>query len=289
MNGIIFYNFGNSCITRLLVSLYTLRKVYTGPVTLMLAKDDANNIKLSKQLNKLNITVQWFDLEKVKRNTKSAIKPALFKESIYDNTIMCDADLIFIKPIDELFDQIEQNGTVLTHFMGWYTNGRIMSRRLKILEKLFDVDQMKKVYEHNPAINIGVMGISKEKGGKFLRKWEQVTKKLAGKFIADEIAAHVYIWYDHVIVGETYNQSGKFANKNELISNHIIHLHGSSHTNPLRNSSRLWWASLGSFYDSNLVEDAEYWQQFDSGVMETFKTHPNIIIDCQKEYCIDNL
>jgi hypothetical protein len=92
-----FFNFGNKCVARLLTAIYTLRNVYSGPITLALAKNDEANIKLVEEVKVFNVDILWFDFEhKVKRNIKSILKPHLFTLSPYDTTLMFDGDLIFI-------------------------------------------------------------------------------------------------------------------------------------------------------------------------------------------------
>lgn len=287
MNGCCFFNFGGKCITRLLVSIYTLRKVYDGNITLMLAKNDEHNEKLAKHLNKLNVDIQWFDLKRLRRGTKSAIKPKLFKESKYDNTLMLDGDLLFLKPIDDLFKHINDSGTVLTHFCGWFNNGRTMARRLDILKECFDDAQMTKVLGKHKSVNIGVMGVSKERGKKFLRKWEEITGKLAGKFIADEIAAHVYIWYDNYIADGTYNQSCKITDQDTILDNKVIHYHGNKSSNISRRSSRLWYHGLESLIRSGLVNKdyiIETIKLDGSGAASVIKKNPTILEDCYNEF-----
>jgi hypothetical protein len=106
--GVMFFNFGNKCVARLLTAIYTLKKVYSGPITIALARNDETNIELEKFFNKFKgdkFNILWFDFEnKVKRNLKSVLKPHLFSISPYDTTLLFDGDLIFTKSIDELWE-----------------------------------------------------------------------------------------------------------------------------------------------------------------------------------------
>ena len=168
--GMMFFNFGKRCVARLLVAIYTLRKVYTGPITVSLAKNDENNLELDKLFKLMDINVIWYEFDaKVKKHLKSALKPYLFTLSPYDTTFMFDADVIFTKPIDELWEKTEESGFLVTHFSGWYSNGNTMTKRIGILKDTFNEKQMKAALDKHPAVNIGVLGYTKKKGDK-LRK-----------------------------------------------------------------------------------------------------------------------
>jgi hypothetical protein len=277
-NGVIFYNFGSKCVARLLVAIHSLRKVYFGPITLMLSRNDEYNEHLSHQLGVFNINVVWFDLDAkgTKRNIKSILKPHLFTLSPYKNTLMFDADLIFLKSFEGLFEKIEEKGFLVTQFSDWRSNGKTITKRLNVLSDIFSEKQMKAALDNHPAVNIGVLGYSKIKGDKLLRKWAQVTEKLTGKFIADEIAMQgVYFWYDHFVAEEKYNYSchyGKDFNKAN-----IVHAHGSKHTNPNRFSSRLWWGMVKELKDLKGSE-IDYWLLQDPGAAQVLKENPNDFI-----------
>jgi hypothetical protein len=271
--GVVFFNFGNKCIARLLAALYTLRKVYNGPITLALARNDKSNEELIKDVTGFNVDIMWFDMEsKVKRNVKSILKPNLFLNSPYETTLMFDGDLIFMKPFDELWEKIEEHGFLVTHFSNWYSHGRTMSKRIGILKDVFNEKQMKAALDNHPAVNIGVLGYAKGKGDKLLRKWTQITEQVAGKFIADEIAMQgVYFWYDHYIAEGKYNYSCHFGkNFKEAV---IIHHHGGKSYSLKRFSSRLWWGFIKEMKDSGINIDK--WLKHDSDATEILSKNDN--------------
>lgn len=287
--GCMFFNFGSKCVARLLTAIYTLRNVYNGPIVLALAKNDEANIKLAEEVKIFNVDILWFDFEhKVKRNIKSILKPHLFTISPYDTTLMFDGDLIFTKPIDDLFTWTEEKGFLVTHFSQWYSNGSSMSKRIKRLSKVFNQTQMDAALNKHPAVNIGVLGYNKQKGGKLLRKWTQVTKDVAGIFIADEIAMQgVYFWYDHYMANGFYNYSCHFGKDFEKA--YIIHYHGNKHSNPNRYSSRLWWGAMLQIREKfgRNKPDMQYWIEKDpqvSAVMQAPGFEPSFYIKCHKEW-----
>jgi hypothetical protein len=296
---IAFFNFGNKCVLELLVATYSLRKHYSGAVVWCLAKDDKWNEQLVPQVGKLNVEIIWSDFAKMKRNTKSAVKPSLFKqlfELSYESVIMCDGDLLFMQPIDELWEPLEANGCVLTNFCNWKTDGKIMRARLNNLRGILTDEQVEKMCDSYPSVNIGVMGFTKDKGRKALRKWTEMTEKLAGKHIADEIAAHVIKpWYDCYIAGPEFNASAKIGDLSKIELNKVVHYHGGSQGGGeaeeryenRRRSSRLWMAALHDFYKSGVVPSAKSWEQYATGgVYEILQANPNLPEECSKEFTL---
>jgi len=285
--GCIFFNFGNKCMARLFVAIHTLRKVYNGPVTIMLSENDEFNKEVYSIFeNKYNCNIQWFDLDRtVKRNLKSVLKPMFFENSPYDTSIMFDGDLVFAKPFDELWDWTEDKGWTVTHFMGWMSNGKSMSKRINnVLSDVFNEKQMAAATDNHPAINVGVLGYNKDKGRKLLRKWKQVTQQVAGKFIADEIAMQgVYFWYDHYVADERFNYSCHYGKI--LKEAKIIHYHGNKHTGLHRESSRLWWACVKEIMDKGDI-DIIKWLKADPDANRVLTEHPDekFLKECQDEF-----
>lgn len=293
---IAFYNFGNKCILELLVATYTLRKHYSGEIVWMLANNDEWNKQVAGQVANLNVNVKWVDLNLVKRNAKSAVKPYLFNQLFtagYDSVIMCDGDLLFLKPIDELFDYMSDTGVLVTNFCNWNTGGPIMRGRLEQLRGIIkdsDLDNLIRV--KYPALNIGVMGFTKI-GEKSLNLWEDITKKLAGKHIADEVAAHALLLNNVTIAPPIFNASAKIGDLSHIEDNHVVHFHGSAQGGGeadlryenRRRSSRLWFAHLYNFYNSGLVPEARMWEQYATGgVFEVLQSNPNLPFECSQEF-----
>ncbi len=260
-SGVVFFNFGNGCVLRLLVALSSMRKVYNGDIVLMLAKDDEWNKKAVKDIEKmrLNIDFQWFDLLKVRRKKKSAIKPHLFSLSPYDKTLMFDGDVLIRKPFDDLFDELDKNGFLITRFVTWTTNKRTMTKRISRMKGLIPEEDLQEALDHKPAINIGILGYKKSVGDKLLKMWEKITEKMAGKFIADEIAIHGACFkYPCSIVSSLYNYSCKLE-RAPIEDAVIIHYHGNKHARKLMETTKLWWKEAKRL-DKKVFEK---WIQYD--------------------------
>lgn len=297
VNCISFFNFGKSCVLELLVATYSLRKVYTGPIVWCLLKDEWNE-KLATQVDYLGVSIHWVDIDIKKKNTKCYIKPLLFKylfeNTKYNNVIMCDGDLLFLKPIDDLWNPLIEKGCLLTQFCNWKTNGSIMKSRIQQLNKVLDEEQIKKLCNKYPAINIGVMGFTKEKGGKAFRKWSDLTDKIAGVHLGDEIAVSVIPpYYNCHITGPEYNASAKLSDMNTIENNIIVHYHGGSQGGgseeldyeSRRRSSRLWFAGLSNLLRSGTVPMSESWiEHAKGGVKSVLQSNPDLLDQCSSEF-----
>lgn len=247
--GITFFNFGGSCVARLLVALHSLRKHYSGHVTVFLAQNDRFNIRAQADIAWF-ADIKWFDLESLaQRNMKCVIKPALFEMSPYDTTLMMDGDMLFQANPAELFEPLEANGFLLTKFSTWNTDGSKMSARIEKFRDTFSPAEWGIISSRDPsrgkmpAVNIGVMGFSRNHPScaGTLARWKELTLQVAGQHMADEHAAQVlYPMVPHVLVGAEWNQSCVYPSDKDYSKAKVIHFHGHKESEPTRGSSRRW-------------------------------------------------
>lgn len=287
--GCMFFNFGDKCVIRLLVALHTLRRYYKGPVTVMLAKDDAANVKAEPDIKKLGCDVQWFDLNRItRRNVKSVLKPGLLKESPYDVTLIFDGDLVFRASPEPLFAHTLSRGFLVTSFNNWWADQRPIKGRVAGMKDALTQGELEESQRHHEAINVGVLGYEKGRGDVLHKAWEDLTLKAKGKFIVDEIAMQcVFYKYPCYVTGPEWNSSCR--NNNELNSAKIVHYHGNKHTSLKRTSSRLWWAELGRLHRANLI-DVKPWMAKDQDVQITFMKNGKwkmVAKCCDVEFPID--
>jgi hypothetical protein len=247
--GITFFNFGGSCMARLLVALHSLRKHYQGEIVVFLASNDRFNERASYDIGTF-AKIQWFDLEALaKRNMKCVIKPALFAMSPFDTTLMMDGDLVFQGDPSELFEPTEKEGFLLTKFSTWNTDGRKMSARIAKFKDTFSEADWLKISSGDPtvgkiaAVNIGVMGFSKQHPSYegTLKRWKDLTMQVAGQHMADEHAAQVlYPLVPCALVGPEWNQSCVYPSDKDYTKAKVVHYHGCKESEPTRASSRIW-------------------------------------------------
>ena len=178
--GIVVFHFGYAYALRLLVCLYTLRKHYTGAVTVFL-RDDAAGRELRPIIENLGITV-----EMKQGFSQSLDRHRVFLESPYATTISIDSDTIFQGPIDELWEPLEREGALLTRFRshpygvegtperrGW-GDRVVLLEGVKPLLKPDDYNAaFERIVVQGRDINIGLMGFSRPKGDAFLLEWAE--------------------------------------------------------------------------------------------------------------------
>lgn len=247
--GITFFNFGGSCVARLLVALHSLRKHYSGPIVVFLALGDRFNEACAEDIRQF-ADIRWFDLEAIaKKNMKCVIKPTLFEMSPYDTTLMMDGDMLFQGDPSVLFGITEQQGFLLTKFSTWNTDGAKMAARIEKFKGHFNAEDWLKISSGDPlvgkvpAVNIGVMGFSKghPSYAGTLARWKELTLAVAGQHMADEHAAQVLVpLVPCSVVGAEWNQSCVYPSDKDYSKAKVIHYHGCKESEPKRASSRLW-------------------------------------------------
>lgn len=248
-SGITFFNFGGSCVARLLVALHSLRKHYSGPIVIFLAKGDRFNEACAEDIRQF-AEIQWFDLEAIaKKNMKCVIKPTLFEMSPFDATLMMDGDMLFQGDPSELFAPLVEKGFLLTKFSTWNTDGDKMRARIEKFKGTFSETEWGIISSQDvsrgkmPAVNIGVMGFSKGHPHYLttLESWKKLTLQVAGQHMADEHAAQVlYPLVPCALVGPEWNQSCVYPSDKDYSKAKVIHYHGCKESEPNRASSRLW-------------------------------------------------
>lgn len=279
-NGITFFNFGGSCVVRLFVALYTLRRHYMGPITVFLAKGDRFNERITSDLAELDVDYTWFDMEAIaRRNMKCVLKPKLFQMSPYDTTLMMDGDMLFQGNPAELFPVLEEKGFLVTKFSTWNTDGNKMLARIEKFRSHLTAEQWAHLTDGKvkvPAVNIGVMGWVRGTDA-VMQRWETLTMAVAGLHMADEHAAQVtYPFMPSAVVGPQWNESCVFPSNKDLSQAKVLHYHGGKHSDPKRASSRIWLRGLQDLMRSRRVTGlAEYLHWGDDAVLSNLTKVPN--------------
>jgi len=232
--GCVFFNFGDAYALRLLVAISSLRRVYNGPVTTFLATD-ATGVALRGPLEQLGS-----DVIMTEDLGRAADRHRVFRESPYDTTLVFDSDLLFLGPIDELWEPIEREGVLLTRFhpLPWGVDGsperpgwadRVgLMRRIRNLvgEDAFN-RAVSRMIDQRIDINAGVMGIARPQGEAFLAEWAEYAE--AGRSrnipILDELlVVALATRHGHYLAGEPWNcPADEFFRRTNLGDARIIH------------------------------------------------------------------
>jgi|GEM_PF-1100179 len=220
---VLYFNRGTSCYIRLLVSIFSLRKHYSGPVKLM--QEGELDQPIATILEQLGVTVQLLPL-----TTEPVLvaRASLWRLLEEDYSLMLDADTIVRGPIDEFFEWIKARGFVASWFTGWRTTGGTMRKRIEEWKKVVP-DMVAPAVAYGKAINGGVQGWSK--GTTMLPAYEALTRRghAAGcnRIVLDEIALQLLLpHHQHHLADHVWNTSGAFG---DVTKARIVHYHGRKH------------------------------------------------------------
>ena len=232
--GIIYFNVGTGCLVRILVSLFSLRKHYNGPVSLLHDGDLPEWVKV--ELKWLNADIVKLPAPKAKRALVR--KSQLWRYTPYRTTLFFDADTLILADPSPLFKEIEKTGIMTYHFSGWKTTGGKIARRIKAWHPIRSEKQIQDALNYGKAVNTGIHGYvakPQQLSNPFLEDWERTTvkgyEKNCTRILVDELAWQILLpYYDCTIVGEEWGCSVKFGN---LKKAKIIHYHGKKHVQDL--------------------------------------------------------
>ncbi len=144
---VLYYNRGDKCIIKLLVSISSLKKHYNDDIVVVL--EGKQNPYLIERLKKLNVVIK--EIKQHSANNPLAIKPSLHKYvTEYRQVLYLDSDTLIVKPLDEIFHNIKKYGFVVTQFSNWKTNVRgSVQRRIRAWSPVFDEDHIEKDLFHS--------------------------------------------------------------------------------------------------------------------------------------------
>jgi hypothetical protein len=253
--GIIYYNHGSGCAARLVVSLYSLRSVYSDDIAVISDGDEsnelcqkmANDASLGIQVVKPNINV------KLGRNHSYLAKCRLHEHTPFDVSLYIDADTIVKGDLTHLIPLAEENEFVVSQFSKWKSNGRMISRRIRDWQHIRPRD-IKPALDFGPAVNTGVMSFVKESS--FMKDWFRIARKGRGFFIPDETSCQLLLHrYPNKVVDWKNNASCRYDDVEEE-SVKLIHYHGRKHCragDPMPFHGEKWVNLYREVFDKNIA------------------------------------
>ena len=234
--GVIYYNKGVKCQIRLLVSLFSLRRVSKLPVCIIHeGEPDPQFVKHADMLGASVVRIPAAD----EVDYPLCQKPRLHRWSPFDVTLYIDADTIVMQDPAPLLPLIAEHGFAVTRFCDWTTDGRIVSGRINAFRHLAGDKYTDGALKFGPAVNTGVYGFTK--GHPILEPWAELTRRAfvdsgpMGRTL-DEIACQILApLVRHTLLDAKWNSSIKFGSKDPKEIG-ILHMHGGKHlldSNPL--------------------------------------------------------
>ncbi len=286
--GVVFFNIGQAYIVRLLVAIHSLRRFWSGGVTVFLA-DPVVDPALIEQLQHLRCDVRHLDGLSV-----SWDRDRLFRESPYDTTLSCDADLIFRAPIDPLWEPLESEGLLVTRFSpnpygvngtpnrrGWADRVSHLNSVRKLLGEPLHAAALKRMTVDHVDVNIGVLGVSRPVGQRFLDDFS--ARMEAGRqsripLMDEMLVVGMLPAHRHALAGERWNcPADVFFRTTPLEAAAIVHYFADAHRvqdlllgrSPARSAGRLWFNAAAK---AAREIDLKRWIAFDKAVL-THKVH----------------
>ena len=250
--GIIMFNRGEQMIVRILVSLYSLRKFYSGNVSFYVE----NPCPCS---NELDGALKYFGCNIIHLPDRHDYKTLIRKTSLfgsmgtanYDRTLWLDTDTVILNPIDEMFNYLDDSDLVIPHFCHWYSDGRAISKRIKKFKGLVDQKYIDEALKHHPAINTGVLSFrNTDKWKKFVDDvWLPISSNAANNkvFIADEVGLQVLMpsleeWNIKLKIAPIGYNMSVLHDHDQSKEKYIVHMHGDKHVLDTGNSK--YWKDI---------------------------------------------
>jgi hypothetical protein len=247
--GICYFNHGTKCLVRLAVSLFSLRKVYSGPVAVLDAGESdgiAERIARDERLAGVGGTLlKAVPIYQQPKHSAVCAKPTLWRHSPFDVSLLLDSDTAVAGDPSLLLDLAEDPsgpGILFTRFSNWTTHREEVAWRLRRwrgvrCDRVNVAGLLRKATEcPRPALNAGVVAWRRDAA--MLPMWEQLTKAGWRCSLPEELAAQLLAAvYPYVLVDDRYNCSPIHGQNREKVC--IWHFHGNRQCQP--EALPIWW------------------------------------------------
>jgi hypothetical protein len=122
-NGVVYFCGGLKPILELCVSIYSLRKHYSGGITVLLGETSVKYAETLMNLEGINVIIVKDSNNDTNVRQHWATRWRAMNLIDYDKIIHLDCDTIIVKPIDDLFDHLHQDKSYITTF-DHFNNGK---------------------------------------------------------------------------------------------------------------------------------------------------------------------
>lgn len=223
--GVVYLLCGMGIAERMVVSLWSLRKHYSGPITILASNPEEMEF-VGNRLKEFGVDRQQITRDtSVDRGQAFLTKVHIPTWTPYRETVYLDADTVVCGSIEPLFGY----PLVLTQYADWVTTGRKISGRIKMWSGLSPwIDNLidRQLSHSRPAINTGVFGFNKSNPD--LTLWPTIMAHSPDAYLGDEIAMQLLIGVaEHVTLDDKYNCACSHGvHRDEAV---IWHFHGNRH------------------------------------------------------------
>ena len=276
--GIVLFNRGTNCLVRMVVCLHSLRKWWSGPVTVYL--EGGHPEPFLRALRGLGVEIVAVPASPA-GNFVRKIETA--SQSPYDRTLWLDSDTLICGSIDELFDALDHHELVAPHFAGWSSDGKTIRSRVMQYQGLCPDEWLADAVKPHPAVNGGVFAF--RKAASILKPWIELSRKGDSVVrLSDEVALQVLLPRFSVgILPCKYNVSVKFPR--EADDARIIHFHGRKHVRDFPLCDR-WKAEFAETRDDPNLDLEAILPWADRQLQRYLKAQPDatIVTACDPAY-----
>ena len=209
-DGVIYLSVGTKHADNLVVSLLSLRDHWSGPICIFVGDESAaKNAELIfadgrlGHVQAIRFNIDWLDVD---YNVMFAKAYMINRLSPFDRTVYLDADTVVVGDFSELFPVA--NEVRLTKYAP--SVQAHMQERLREWRGIAPISAKRAQEASFCLINAGVVGFSK-KTRRFLRAWEQMTRRRLSRLCDEEACQLVYPEFPHVLLDDRFNCSPKHA------------------------------------------------------------------------------
>jgi hypothetical protein len=250
---------------RLVVSVFTLRRRWHGPVAIMTRTEEEKHLaeRIANDLDCRVLLIRGLD----KRAMLS--KTMIPDWTPYEETLFIDADTLIVGKLDEMFGE----PLTLTRYAEWRSNKRFtkkwIGRWLTHLARVESEDvrdymdmaesQLSRPY---PAINTGVFAFRRDNAN--LRAWQHLAWLWPNAWAVDQLAMQILTSrVPHRMMDDRFNNSVSYGH--ETVDVRIVHFHGRKHCGGRKRAS-MWRTAFKEAWDAD-VGDLRHWAgRYDKGV-----------------------
>lgn len=271
--GVLYLLCGVAYAVRMVVSIQSLRKHYSGRIILFTIGEESHEIgRRIANDQRLGVEHRQYPQTMRKKNSAYLHKLALLQDPPFEINAYLDADTLVTGSINELFDLSDDSQVSATQFATWTTERRTIRKRIKSWQKLKLQGRTKRRIERlvrnalktRPAINCGVFGL--RRNSPLTKKWFDLALIGRRTFICDEIAFQMLLHYHpHKLLDCRWNCSPIYAKDTKDVR--VWHMHGSKH---LRSHAvNIWWPAYQNVIAENFGQICD-WTPSGDGRLEQY-------------------
>lgn len=258
--GVIYFNQGSKCLLRMIISIYSLRKYYDGPISVISSGDDSH--KWCNDLfddTDISVVYASFDKSLEGKNDVYLKKASVNNWTPYEISVFLDADTLVRGNIDDLFEYAKKYDFVVPQFTSWTTDTKAIIRRINGWKDAHP-NLIDGALSFGKAVNCGVFAFKKDTD--FVLNWCKDIMPGRHNFIPDETGMQVTLQqYRHFVCDQKYNVSCKYSNPRDPDAR-IIHYHGRKHCRlnddgEIIYNGDLWLEEFKNAYNKNYLNIKE--------------------------------